>query len=327
MNTKSISSCFSRRSSWSCLLLPVVTTAILVSGLVLGSAISSRADEAGQAFGTPEQAVAALAEAVSNTNRPALAQLFGSAVEQLVNPDEVQGASEFGEFATAMQSTNRLVHRTDDSYTLLLGANDWPFPIPLVKQANGWRFDTDAGLEELLDRRIGRNELDVLRVMRAYVQAQREYASRDRDGDEVLEYAQQILSSPGKMDGLYWPLELNGEMSPLGPLIAYAQGEGYTRDESSPDEPQPFHGYYFKLLTSQGKNAPGGKYDYVINGNMIGGFALVAWPAEYGESGIMTFIVNQQGRVYQRDLGANTAKAVKKMKAYDPDKNWQVSAD
>lgn len=327
MNINSLS-CSSLRSESGCSCGWRQVASLLVSSLVFGSTASLRADESGQAFGTPEQAVAALAEAVAITNRPALARLFGSAVEQLVNPDEVQGGLELVEFAEAFQTTNRLVRQSGERVVLQVGTNDWPFPIPLVKQAAGWRFDTTSGIEEILNRRIGRNELDVLRVLRAYVEAQRDYASRDRDGDEVLEYAQQLASSPGKTDGLYWPLDLTGEQSPLGPLVAYAQGEGYTRSKSeAEDARRPFHGYYFKLLTRQGKNAAGGKYDYVINGNMIGGFALVAWPAEYGESGIMTFIVNQQGRVYQRNLGDSTAKTVKSMKAYDPDKSWQVSAD
>ncbi len=206
--------------------------------------------------------------------------------------------------------------------------SSWPFPIPLVKAAGGWQFDTEAGLEELLNRRIGRNELDVLQVMKVYVEAQREYASRDRDSDEVLEFAQKITSSEGRTDGLFWPPQLNGEISPLGPMVADAQAEGYDRiGKTGNREPQPFHGYLFRPLTRQGKHAPGGKYDYVINGNMIGGFALVAWPAAYGESGVMTFIVNQQGRVYQRDLGPVTAKTVRKLSAYDPDSKWQLSAD
>ena len=158
--------------------------------------------------------------------------------------------------------------------------------------------------------------------------AQREYAGQDRDGDGVLEYAQKITSSPGQMDGLYWPLELNGQMSPLGPMVAEAQGKGYFSKKTSSDSgPEPFHGYYFKILTRQGKHAQGGKYNYVINGNMIGGFAMVAWPAEYGDSGVMTFIVNQQGRVYQKDLGPNSAKAAKKMTEYDPDPTWKLSPD
>jgi hypothetical protein len=211
---------------------------------------------------------------------------------------------------------------------LEVGTNGWPFPIPLVKQASGWQFDTVAGKDELLNRRIGRNELEVLRVMRAYVDAQREYATQDRDGDEVLEYAQKLSSSPGKTDGLYWPMELNGEKSPLGPLVADAQDVGYfSNGISSEGGPRPFYGYLFKILTRQGKHAPGGKYDYIINGNMIGGFAMVAWPAEYGDSGVMTFIVNQQGRVYQKDLGKSTDKIAKKMRDYDPDSSWRLSED
>jgi hypothetical protein len=291
------------------------------------------ATQMGKAFSSPQEAVSALGEAVDATNRAALATLFGTQTEKLVNPDNVQGARELGDFAAAFNSSNRLVRASDARMILEVGDNAWPFPIPLVKTGDGWRFDTAAGLDEILNRRIGRNELDVLRIMRAYVEAQREYASRDRDGDGVLEYAQKISSSPGRMDGLFWPLELNGEMSPLGPLVAYAQGEGYFqqpgRDAAPPSSgsPRPFHGYLFKILTRQGSNAPGGKYDYIINGNMIGGFALLAWPAAYGDSGIMTFIVNQQGRVFQKDLGPNTDKLARKTTAYDPDRTWQASPD
>jgi hypothetical protein len=160
------------------------------------------------------------------------------------------------------------------------------------------------------------------------VDAQREYASRDRNGDEVLEYAQRIASTPGTKDGLYWPPELDSEISPLGPMVAEAQNEGYgMKAKGANTSREPFHGYFFKILTSQGKRAPGGKYSYIINWHMIGGFALVAWPAQYGESGIMTFIVNQQGRVYQRDLGPRTGKLAPAMKAYDPDPGWSVSPD
>jgi hypothetical protein len=158
------------------------------------------------------------------------------------------------------------------------------------------------------------------------VQAQREYASRDRDNDQVLEYAQKIASSPGQTDGLYWPIELNGEVSPLGPLVAEAQGAGYARKVSRDGGPQAFNGYFFKILTRQGKHAPGGKYDYIINGNMIGGFGLLAWPAEYGDSGVMSFIVNQQGLVREADLGEHTASAAQKISAYDPDPSWRVSS-
>jgi hypothetical protein len=180
----------------------------------------------------------------------------------------------------------------------------------------------------MLNRRIGGNELSTLATMRAYVAAQREYASQDRDGDQVLEFAQKLMSSPAQKDGLYWSPELDGEISPLGPLAADAQEDGYVfRAKTDREARQPFQGYLFNVLSKQAKSAPGGKYDYVINGNMIGGFALVAWPAEYGDTGIMTFIVNQQGRVYQKDLGPKTASIVRSMKAYDPDKTWTISPD
>jgi hypothetical protein len=286
------------------------------------------ADEMGKCFATPAEVVGALGKAVNRIDRAAFAVLFGPDSEWLSNPDTVQGEREVKEFAAAFNITNRLVQESDGRMTLEVGVNAWPFPIPIVKTTNGWCFDTAAGRDEIFNRRIGNSELEVLRVMRGYVEAQREYASQDRDGDEVLEYAQKISSSPGRTDGLYWPPELNGETSPLGPLFAHAQSDGYFGKKADPEAgPQPFYGYLFKILTRQGKHAPGGKYDYVINGNMIGGFALVAWPVEYGESGVMTFVVNQQGRVYQRDLGQDTARTVQRMKAYDPDALWQASPD
>jgi hypothetical protein len=281
-----------------------------------------------KSFATPEDAVKALGHAINTTNRAALTELFGAASEALANPDTVQGQRELAEFTEAFNTTNHLAPESSTVMFLEVGPQAWPLPIPIVKTTVGWRFDAEAGLEEITNRRIGRNELEVLRVMREYVEAQREYASRDRDGDDVFEFAQRIASTLGRTDGLYWPPSLNGEISPLGPLVAQAQGEGYV-DVADPTvgRPRPFYGYLFKMLMRQGKNAPGGKYDYIINGNMIGGFALVAWPMEYGESGIMTFIVNQRGRVYQKDLGPDTAKTVQKMDAYDPDPGWRISAD
>jgi hypothetical protein len=209
-----------------------------------------------------------------------------------------------------------------------VGPDYWPLPVPIVKKDGQWFFDTEAGKEELLNRRIGRNELSTLGAVRACVEAQRDYASRDRDSDAALEYAQKFMSSSGKKDGLYWSRDIDDEMSPLGPVIAEAQSEGYFGKSAASDAgPQPFHGYLFKILTQQGRHAPGGKYDYIINRNMIGGFALVALPAEYGYSGVMTFIVNQQGRVYQKDLGPRTARIAQRMRAYDPDGSWQISRD
>jgi hypothetical protein len=281
----------------------------------------------GKAFATPEDAVLALTAVVNSQDVDELRALFGPAYEDLQNPDHVQATNELAAFAAALNVTNRVVYESATHYELDVGADGFPFPIPIVKSTEGyWFFDTEAGKEEILNRRIGRNELDVLQAMRAYVDAQREYASKDRTGDGVLEYAQRIASSPGKKDGLYWSPDIDGDLSPLGPLVADAQTEGYDVQARGQQVTRaPFHGYYFKILTRQGSNDPGGRYDYIINGHMIGGFAMVAWPAEYGNSGIMTFIVNQRGKVYQRDLGPNTSTAAAAMSEYDPGRGWSLS--
>ena len=308
--------------------LQFATRRTLVLALATIAPLALRAAETGRTFATPEEGVSALAAAVSAHDTNALRAIFGPEAENLDNVDRVQATNDMNEFTSAFNQTNRLAHESDSKCVLELGDGFWPFPVPLVKQDSRWHFDTKAGEEELLDRRIGRNELHTLESVRAYVEAQREYASKDRDGSEVLKYAQKFRSSPGKKDGLYWPEDLDGEVSPLGPLVAEAQAQGYR--QAAPEEglqPQPFHGYFFKVLTRQGKAAPGGKYNYIINGNMIAGFALVAWPADYGESGVMTFIVNQQGRVYQKDLGEKTAKIAAAMKEYNPDKTWTVAPD
>ncbi len=290
--------------------------------------LSVRGAEAAKTFATPEEAVAALATGIKDKEQEALRSIFGPEIENIANPDRVQATNEFTAFAAALDEKHRIVRESNTKCVLEVGANSWPFPIPIVQRDGRWFFDTAAGEEELANRRIGKNELEVLQVMRSYVDAQREYASRDRDNDGVLEYAQKISSSPGQTDGLYWPPDLNGEISPLGPLVAEAQSEGYFGKNPAADAgPQPFHGYLFKILKRQGKHAPGGAYHYVINGNMIGGFGLMAWPAEYGHSGIMTFIVNQQGRVYQKDLGAKTSRIATRMSAYDPDQSWRLSPD
>jgi hypothetical protein len=300
----------------------------LMLALALSASTAVRAADTGQTFPTPEAAVAALTAAANARDREALNGIFGPAEADIENPDQVQAAGELEHFAAALNATNRLVHESDTNCVLEVGAKSWPFPIPLVEQDGGWHFDTAAGKEEILNRRIGRNELATLQTMRAYVAAQREYASRDHIGNEVLQYAQKIISSPGLKDGLYWPTNLDGELSPLGPLAAQAEIAGYSEMwQGAGTAPEPFHGYYFKILTRQGKHAPGGKYNYVINGNMIGGFALVAWPAEYGNTGIMTFIVNQQGRVRQKDLGAKTCRLAPAMDEYDPDSTWELSTD
>jgi hypothetical protein len=307
--------------------LPSLIYPKLVLSLALLAPFGLNAADPGKTFATPEEAVMALAAAAASKDTNALRLLFGPGAVDLVNPDQVQASNDFVEFNTAFNQARRIVRTSDFQCRLYVGETSWSFPIPIVKKDGRWCFDVEAGKEELLNRRIGDNELSTLESVRAYVEAQREYAAKDRDGDEVLEYAQKITSSAGAKDGLYWPPELDGEISPLGPHAARAQAQGYfRRDPRSEGAPaEPFHGYFFKILTRQGKSAPGGKYDYITNGNMIGGFALVAWPAEYGNTGIMTFIVNQQGRVYQKDLGANTANTAAAIKSYDPDKTWAIS--
>ena len=317
-------SCFAGKRT----LLAMATSAL---ALLLALAGPVAAANTGKTFGTAEEAVSALVAATAAKDNKALHALFGPAGVDLENPDRVQSANELSAFTAAFNQTNRLTRLSDSQYVLEVGADLWPFPLPIVKKDGRWFYDVEVGKEELLSRRIGQNELSTLEMVRAYVDAQREYASRDRDGDMVLEFAQRIASSLGQTNGLYWPSDANDELSPLsplGPMVAQAQTEGYfIHPDADKATPEPFHGYFFKILTRQGSKAPGGKYDYIINKNMIGGFALVAWPAEYGSSGVMTFIVNQQGRVFQKDLGEKTAGIVKNMRAYDPDPSWELSPD
>jgi len=298
----------------------------LAVALTLCQSSQSGAATPGRSFSTPREAVTALERAASSASLAELRAIFGSGLDEIANPDRVQATNEVAAFAAALRETNRLVSVPGGRRIIIeYGPEGIPFPVPLVNNGQNWVFDTEAGAEELLNRRIGRNELAVLDIVRTYVQAQREYAGMDRDGDQVLEYAQNFASTPGTKDGLFWSPDLDGTISPLGPLVADAQEAGYRK--SSDGGRHPFHGYYFRILTRQGKHAAGGAYDYIINKNMIGGFALVAWPAEYDETGVMTFIVNQQGRVYQKDLGSKTSKLVGSMKEYSPDGTWAVSPD
>lgn len=276
-----------------------------------------------QTFSSPEEAVNALVAATSNHDTNLLHAIFGPEGHQLVSPDVVQATNEYNIFVQRLAEKTVMVTNSDSNITLELGTDGWPFPIPLVEQAGLWHFDTAAGRTEILNRRIGMDELGALDVCRAYVDAQREYASEDRLGDGVLAYAQHLRSTEGTHDGLFWPAKDGEALSPFGPLIAAARVEGYRHTaRMMNDEQAPYHGYYFKILTKQGKHAAGGKYDYVINGRMIGGFALVAWPAEWGNTGVMTFIVNQRGIVYQTNLGKKTAKIAAGMTRFDPDDKW-----
>ena len=285
-------------------------------------ALTSTAAEAKQAtYGSPQEAVDALvAAARAGTTDGIVAVLGPEGREVASSGDPVADAAARARFVTAFEEKHEINQPGDTRATLVLGNDDFPFPIPLVQEAGAWRFDTEAGVEEILDRRIGENELAAIEVMRAYVDAQREYAEEDRDG-KGPQYARLLLSTEGNMDGLYWPTAEDEPESPLGPLVAEARAEGYKRREGGPT---PYHGYFFRILTRQGKDAAGGAQDYVVGGRMIGGFALIATPAEYGNSGVMTFIVNYDGTVFQKDLGPDTGRLAAEMSTFNPDPSWRM---
>jgi hypothetical protein len=275
-------------------------------------------------FSSPEEALKTLVEAVKAKDETAIGQIFGPSGKELHSGDKVQDAAEFDELARHLAEKTTLVKESDLKVLLHIGNENWPFPIPLVSKDGQWFFDTEAGKEEILNRRIGENELTAILVCRTYVKAQREYTLKDWDGDGIFAYAQKLRSAPGKRNGLFWRAAPGEAVSPMGELVAKARMEGYKKEKTAFKEetPTPFHGYYFKILTRQGKNAPGGKYNYIVNSNMVGGFALVAFPSNWGKSGVMTFIVNQQGKVYQKNIGPNTTKIAREMKSYNPDKTW-----
>ncbi len=278
-------------------------------------------------FPSAEAARQALIDAVQAKDHGALRAIFGPVASELEPGDPVEQATEFAHFAQHVAEGVDLVKKGEGRALLMIGAKKWPFPVPLVKKGDSWLFDTEAGREEILNRRIGHNELLAIRACRAYVDAQREYyGMAEPDGDQLPKYAQHMISTPGHRDGLYWPTATGEKESPLGPLVAKAKEEGYMQKRPAGEKgPRPFQGYYFRILKRQGPHAPGGKFNYVINGNMVAGFALVAYPARWGVSGVMTFIVNQRGRVYQKDLGPNTAAIARKMRAYDPDLTWKLA--
>jgi hypothetical protein len=274
-------------------------------------------------FSSPEEAATALVAAFRGGDRTAVLAILGAGAEPLVfSGDAVADRRTRERFVQDYEEAGRVVTGGDDRATLTIGQDEWPFPIPLVKDAGGWRFDTAAGKEEILNRRIGRNELNAIQVCLAYVDAQREYYLRDADGDSLLQYAQKFASSKGKRDGLYWQTKPGETPSPLGPLLARARGDGYSPRQPG-GAPVPYWGYYYRILKAQGPDAPGGAYDYVARGNMFGGFALVAFPARHGSSGVMTFIVNHDGVVYQKDLGANTTALARAMTRFNPDATWK----
>ncbi len=301
--------------------LPATRVALFAWSVFLVPVLRADVPGGARRFDSPDAAVKALVASAKAGDRAGVDAIFGSGVKELLSGDEKQDAIEFAAFAKSLGQYAFLVKKADDRYILNIGAQNWPMPIPLVRTNGSWFFDTAAGKEEVLSRRIGKDEITAIGVCRAYVVAQREYAVGDRDGSGVFKYARKLRSTPGEKDGLYWRTAPDEEESPFGPLVAEARAEGYSHTTAD-GEPQPFHGYLFKVLTAQGPAAPGGAYDYVINGNMVAGFALVAYPAHWGESGIMTFIVNQSGKVYECNYGAESAEIASAMSSFDPDAGW-----
>jgi hypothetical protein len=302
----------------------MVRTLIVVAfaglGLVTGSC--SRAATGPRTFATPEEAVRTLADVVKKEKVDDVLAIFGPDGKELVaSSDPATARGNRKVFAIAFREKWQLVDEGANTKVLVIGNEEWPFPVPLVRDANGgWRFDTAAGKEEVIARRIGRNELAVMQICQSYVAAQRLYARDGHDGKRAGLYATAFRSDRGKQNGLYWPAGRRQKRSPLGDLVAQAAEEG--RQLGTGDQPAPFHGYYFKILTAQGAAATGGAKNYVTAGDMSGGFALVAWPAHYDATGVMTFIVNQDGVLYEKDLGPGTAAAAKAMSLYDPDSSW-----
>ena len=286
---------------------------------LIAFALVPRSAVAQQQFDTPEAAATALVEAVrANDHKVANAILGPGGEEITLSGDETQDATARQLFLLAYDATHQ-INTVDNNRALLsVGPQGFVLPIPIVKREKGWEFDAAAGREEILFRRIGRNELYAIQVCLAYVDAQHDYADLMRAGGGAAAYAQRFFSHPGKKDGLYWPQRSDSETSPMGEFVAMATMEGYRVGS----RPQPFHGYYYKILTQQGATAPGGALNYVVKGNMIGGFALVAFPAEYGNSGVMTFVINHNGTIFQKDLGPRTQVVADRMTAFNPDHTW-----
>jgi hypothetical protein len=308
-----------------CLFLAVAMALLSVPpGLAAQKAAAPRQTR----FATLEEAVEALAHAAQTKDQTALTAIFGPDRARLVTGDPVEDNKALERFAANLEKAHTLKKVSDGKFTLLVGDDNWPSPIPIVKEENQWRFDTVAGLEEILNRHIGEDELSAILTCRAYVLAQWEYFTQatGTSQDGLAVYAQKFVSTPGKRDGLYWETPPGAKPSPLGSLVAQARAEGYPAGQARPGgtPKRPYHGYYFKILTRQGPHAPGGKFGFVINGNMLAGYALIAYPGKWGSSGIMTFIVNQQGRVYEKNLGPKTAQIAAAMAEYDPDTRWKI---
>lgn len=271
-------------------------------------------------FASPDDAAKALYAAMKSEDLLKIYAVLGPGSGALIYTGDKVADQRTRDLFDAAYEKSAKWDTQGDKATLLIGANDYPFPFPLVKSGNAWKFDAHAGAEEIVNRRIGQNEISAINSCLAVVDAQREYVQEDRNKNGLLEYAQKFISSPGKRDGLYWPVAAGAPQSPLGPAYAEAAKKGYG------ERPEAYYGYKFKMLTAQGKDAPGGAANYIVNGKMIGGFGVVAWPARWGVSGVMTFICNYDGIVYQKDLGPNTAEVASKMTTYNPDKSWSKTA-
>lgn len=290
-------------------------------------AVSAEAAFAQQAFDTPEAAAAALVEATGSGDHETVYAIFGPEGREVLSSGvESVDEQSYLEFHEAANNAMTVTERSDGATIVYIGDGQWPFPVPLVKGDKGWMFDIEAARDEILHRRIGENELNVIDAMKVYVVAQREFMLMDPNGDGVMTYADSFLSSAGEKDGLYWPAEEGELQSPFGPLAAQAADEGYVVGDR-PAEPTPFHGYYYRLLTSQGESAPGGAMDYYVNGHMVAGFAALAYPAAYGESGVMSFIVGPAGVIYEKDLGEDTLAAAAAIESFDPGEGWEPLAE
>jgi DUF2950 family protein len=295
---------------------------LLAGAAMLVFALSSLA-QAQQRFSTPEAAVDALAKAARSGDGKTIVTILGPGSEDLVSSgDPVADANRRQEYLAAYDAGHRIVTEAGKGATLIVGPNDWPFPIPMVQRDGQWIFDVAAGREEILARRIGENELSTMKALLAYYDAQNDYADMFKSKSGQAVYAQRVVSSPGKKDGLYWPTSGNEQPSPLGEAVAAATQRGYR-----PGAGEPFFGYYYKVLTRQGPAAPGGAIDYIAKGDMIGGFAAVAYPAEYGNSGIMTFMINHNGDIYEKDLGEGTARIASRITSFNPDDTWRKVVD
>lgn len=297
-----------------------ICAAVLIAvALLLAPGCASQAT-----FPSPEKAVDALVAAAHAKDSDGLKRILGPQSDDIIcSGDQMSDKRSLRKFLSSYEEKHQIVPGADGAMTLLIGNSDWPVPIPIVRDGTKWRFDAEAGREEILNRRIGRNELAAIQTCHIILDAQREYLSRDNADAGQRGYAVRFISEPGKKNGLYWPVASNEQPSPLGPFAAALAGEGYKRGKPSAGSPRPYHGYRFRILTRQGANASGGAMDYLVGDKMPGGFAIIAWPAEYGNSGIMTFIMSHAGKILQCDLGEDTAKAAESTTAYNPGPEWK----